>query len=213
VIYPTPGAEVTVKTCSEYAEFDTQLAVLSGSDCGDTTCVAYNDDNCSTHYRQLSTVTFRASGARFFFVYVTNYGSATGYYYLTISEEIAHASGDNCATAYEIPSPGVYDGFSNAGSDLIIESACNSATVNCPATWFAISPPAGCTVTVTTCSEATDFDTTITSFSSCHNDDSSLCEVNYRSSMLSVYSAQPRIYFAVRGFRCRTGNFSFTVDY
>ena len=42
------GEELTFFTCSEFTDFDTQISLYTGDDCGNLSCVASKDDNCGT---------------------------------------------------------------------------------------------------------------------------------------------------------------------
>jgi hypothetical protein len=43
------GETVTFYTCSEFTDFDTQITIFSGDDCGNLECIDSRDDNCGTH--------------------------------------------------------------------------------------------------------------------------------------------------------------------
>jgi hypothetical protein len=40
------GEELTFFTCSEFTDFDTQISLYIGDDCGNLSCIASRDDNC-----------------------------------------------------------------------------------------------------------------------------------------------------------------------
>ncbi|KAL3923181.1 MAG: hypothetical protein SGILL_001802 [Bacillariaceae sp.] len=42
------GETATIFTCSEFTDFDTQITLFTGGDCGSLECVASRDDNCGT---------------------------------------------------------------------------------------------------------------------------------------------------------------------
>lgn len=46
IITPDSGSRVNVTTCHDGTDFDTVLAVYSGTDCSNLQCVLYNDDFC-----------------------------------------------------------------------------------------------------------------------------------------------------------------------
>ncbi|MCB0554901.1 MAG: S8 family serine peptidase [Phaeodactylibacter sp.] len=79
------GATVTASTCSPDTDYDTQLAVFSGS-CDNLICEAGNDDddNCTAE-GLLSTVQFFAESGIEYLIYVTGYSDASGSFSLQVS--------------------------------------------------------------------------------------------------------------------------------
>jgi len=78
------GNSITVTTCSANTDFDTKLAVFSGS-CANLVCVAGDDDdyNCSNSSLQ-STVSFSTVSGDIYYIYVTGYSSNSGQFELSV---------------------------------------------------------------------------------------------------------------------------------
>jgi hypothetical protein len=68
------GREVTAFTCSEFTNFDTQISVYAGSDCGNLRCLGGKDDNCGTK----SWMLFPAAEGQIFYILVSGKGASTG---------------------------------------------------------------------------------------------------------------------------------------
>jgi hypothetical protein len=84
------GNQATVSTCSSVTNFDTILSVYTAgtSDCGEgLMCIDYNDDDYECDDDELSSVTFCTAPGHTYYVLVMGYGSETGRFELTFTEE------------------------------------------------------------------------------------------------------------------------------
>ena len=80
-VFAGDGSTVTASLCSG-TSYDSKLNVYSGSGCASlTSCVASNDDGCSTQ----STVTFATTTGTSYYILVNGYSSATGTFSLGIT--------------------------------------------------------------------------------------------------------------------------------
>ena len=81
----TQGEHLTVSTCSTYTNFDTIIAIYTGS-CSNLLCVAYNDDTTCpvTGVTTTSQVSFVPESGNIYYVAVSGYNTATGDFQLNV---------------------------------------------------------------------------------------------------------------------------------
>jgi hypothetical protein len=89
------GSIVTASLC--VSSYDTKIGVLSGS-CGNFTCIASNDDGCTSPNSLGSSVTFQSVNNTQYYIYVTGFMAATG----TFSLQLSCSAGDPCLTIPEL---------------------------------------------------------------------------------------------------------------
>jgi len=221
-IFPNLGDVVTVTTCNNYPGLtDTIIAIIEGS-CTTHTCTTVSDDDCD-QLSTLSTAVFTAEQSQYY-IYVTGAGSSNGTFELTISEEAAppppSGNGNSCISAIYISQPGTYTGFSNSQGDYLI-NPCGESREGL-STWFEIQPPVGSTVTVSTCSAGTDFDTEIAVYTSCETgsscqifeDDDGSCHYSTLDTTATFYAYADTYWIAVLGYSTSSvGQFDFIYDY
>lgn len=94
------GHELTLSTCDEITNYDTQLQVYTG-DCGDLVCVggADDDDDCLI-YNLMTTLTFCSDYGVVYHVFLNGYDGETGNYVLHI-EDSGYSCG--CIAPDELP--------------------------------------------------------------------------------------------------------------
>jgi len=88
--YANTTGNCTASTCNSITDYDTEVAVWTGS-CGSLTQIACNDDNCGLGSGLQSSVTFPVTAGTLYFVSVGGYFGLTGKFALKISEESALA--------------------------------------------------------------------------------------------------------------------------
>ncbi len=71
------GKQVTVSTCDAFTDFDTKLAVFSGS-CGSLTCVGGNDDSPGCSIVTRSEFKFVSSPGTTYYIFLSGFGGQTG---------------------------------------------------------------------------------------------------------------------------------------
>ncbi|MBL9149130.1 MAG: hypothetical protein JNM94_10600 [Phycisphaerae bacterium] len=146
----------------------------------------------------------------------------SGALYINLFEE-----GDRCDLAHELPStsPVTVVG-TNAGDTFYnFASPCDSAQgAGIDDEWYRYEMPCDGFLTVTTCNDETDYDTTLAVYSSCDisqqiacNDDSTVpgCQLNglNRKSRLTIAASSGEVlYIRVAGYQGATGTFALTLD-
>lgn len=226
--YTVPyDGKLRVNTCST-VDFDSVLAVYGTIIPGSCACPgglfttlrACNDDACETDaFVELDMVADECLSIR-----LGGYGFANpeeGQGTLGIR---AIKVGDRCDIAHELPSvlnqtvPGTTQGDTWQEAD---PSTCASNdTID---EWYRFVMPCQGSVTITTCEPGTDFDTTLSVFTSCGgaqiacNDDSpdSGCQIGgfNRKSKVSINAAGGEVlYIRVSGFEGDFGAFELTID-
>jgi hypothetical protein len=75
------GHEITARTCDNYTNYDTQIAIYTGP-CGQFVCVEGNDDFCNLK----SSVTFCSEIGVVYYVYIHGYQNETGNFKLHIED-------------------------------------------------------------------------------------------------------------------------------
>jgi len=74
------GSTMTAFTCSDFTDFDTQIAVYAGGNCAGLTCMGGKDDNCG-----FSTwITFPTTEGQILHILVSGKGASTGGFVLTL---------------------------------------------------------------------------------------------------------------------------------
>ncbi|MCB9344507.1 MAG: T9SS type A sorting domain-containing protein [Lewinellaceae bacterium] len=187
-VSPATG-RVSISTC-DLADFDTQLALFSSSDCnnfGAYTLIAANDDgpaSCATNYDSYMEVD-GLTGGQTYYVLVDGYSGATGTFGISITGLQAPApANDAPCSAISIPTDGVvHNGFTNenatvgtgegalapTGNDCIT-SWCEPSNGIQNSVWFKFVAPVSGRVSISTCDLA-DFDTQLALYSAsdCNN--------------------------------------------
>ena len=83
---------ITVSTCGTSTSFDTKIIVYAGS-CANLTCVAANDDNSDCVFGTLSSeVTFASVAGAEYYILLSGFSSANGFYELHVGCETACSS-------------------------------------------------------------------------------------------------------------------------
>jgi len=171
LISPQTYNQVEISTCSPMTNFDTQIAVLSGS-CNSLSCLEFNDDNCTTASGAASGVSFTAVLSSYY-VAVYGYGTASGNYELRISEQRFSTPGDDCGTSILLPfTPGRHSTYFGSTQGNIMSSTVACGPVNSPSYWYRVDVPATYNgrINATTCNVATNYDTILFVYSgSCSN--------------------------------------------
>ncbi|MHC4090078.1 MAG: hypothetical protein ACYSVY_07335, partial [Planctomycetota bacterium] len=87
------GNTMTASTCGPFFNYDTKVTVYCGS-CEEPTCVDGNDDNCAGGASGLlSTVTWCSQAGAEYLILVHGFGSASGDFELSLSDDGAPCSG------------------------------------------------------------------------------------------------------------------------
>lgn len=214
------GAPITVSTCNPGTEYNTQLAVYSGS-CTNLTCVGGNnvDFGCGINPR-FSTVTFASTAGTTYYIYVTGQGGASGNFELSVECEEIPIMNDTCAEAEPVSCGDVVIASTvGAGNEPTI-GTCGTTLTSAPGVWYSFMGD-GSQVTVTTCGAATDYDTKLGVFSgSCGSltcvggdDDEGSCSFSSLQSLVTFESvAGTTYYFYVTGFSSNSGTFELSVS-
>ena len=147
-------------TCNEATDFDTKLSVFVGDSCSELSCVGVSDDDvdCSTK----STITWRAPPGERFYVQVHGYFATKpmGNFGLSI-DEFTVAGNDECADAPFI-SPSSEIVTLGSTSDALVDDLAPFCylPIGTPGVWYRILGT-GASMRVSTCTNATNFDTRI----------------------------------------------------
>jgi hypothetical protein len=157
------GMMLTVSTCGQKTTFDTQISIYSGS-CTDLTCIVTNDDFCEVQ----SSVTWVTEVGELYFVRVHGYGYSAGHFELTTSQQTNDAlANDRCIDALEITptSEGSFVSGSTffATEDIFDIVHCGTFIV-APGVWYRLDGTGGA-LEASTCSDLTNFYTSISVFS------------------------------------------------
>jgi hypothetical protein len=155
-VFTGTGNDVTLGTCND-ASFDTEINVLTTSDCVNFTNVAGNDDfsGCSGSTSQ---VTFTSVASQTYYVYVSDWvsgGGNAGTFNLTLT--CVAPANDLCSNAEAIACGDVVAG-SNYGATEQTVTTFNGFTVGA-GVWYVFTGTGG-DVTLSTCGNA-NFDTEI----------------------------------------------------
>merc|ERR1712137_779198 len=214
-IMPNAGDQVTVSTCNPSTDFDTTLSVFTG-DCNNLVCAFSSDDNCtSTSNGRASVISFPASQTSYY-VAVSGYNGASGNYELSVTA--------NTPTGCENAIP-VRIGESVFGSTVGAPSLSSalpycSITAIGPGSWYYL-PSGTQSVTATTCSASTNFDTILVIYQgSCpgsltcvnSNDDSSCNYYSTQSSVSFNLSPTYNTYIIVGGYEGQSGSYRLTIN-
>ena len=213
------GGDITVTTCSELTDYNTQLAVYAGS-CSDLACIGGNnvDYSCEAGARN-STFTFTSVAGATYYIYVTGQGGADGTFELTVECEDVPVTNDICDGAESIACGDVVVGTTDGASSESVPF-CGTSLSSAPGVWYAFDGD-GSTVTVTTCGAATNYDTKLGVFSgSCGSlscvggdDDDFGCNFSTLQSVVTFTAeAGTTYYFYVTGFGSNSGTFELSVD-
>jgi len=102
VWYTVQGIDglMSATTCSPNSNFDTKLAVYSGS-CGSLSCVGGNDDAACSFSGLLSTVNWVGSSSDTYYIYVTGFGASFGNFELTI-DCVPYPANNECGSAQNL---------------------------------------------------------------------------------------------------------------
>ncbi|KAG7369088.1 hypothetical protein IV203_031831 [Nitzschia inconspicua] len=156
---------ISASLCSPETDFDTQLSIYTSLDddgsCSNLECVTTNDDGCGS---PASRATWRTEEDKVYLIRVHGYADGMGNFALTVLEQEISLQWCQDAHLIELSEsvPSVVVEGSNLGGEIdgfAVESFCGIETIG-PSKWFKI-PGRGNDITVSTCSEFTDFDTII----------------------------------------------------
>jgi cell division septation protein DedD len=199
ILTPQAGSQVEVTTCNSVTNFDTRLAILTGS-CSALSCLVSNDDNCTTN-SYASYVTFVAgTSVSSYYLAVFGYGTASGAYEVRIVEHpVQSTPGGDCPSAIPLPfTSGGYQYYlgNTENNPLATTYACTS--INSRSSWYRLDVPSGYygEITVSTCNQGTNYDTLLAIYSgSCsqllcvtYNDDNS-CSLSSLASTAYWYAS------------------------
>lgn len=215
IITPDSGSRVNVTTCHADTTFDTFLAVYTGDDCNHLSCVAYNDDSCSS---SSSFVSFVAS-AEEYWIMVSGYSTHEGEYELSIYEEVQQPV-NGCQEAVTIHGPfyqpvTLYDSI----EELPLEPIPCSVSSNNGGNWYMIYPSLNSNVTVTTCTQnGVSLDTIVAVFQgdscsdlSCLVSNDDHCTYYSLLSTVTFVARSPMYYVYVAGYGSATGGYYLTI--
>jgi hypothetical protein len=207
------GSPITISTCNAATDFDTQLAVFSGS-CSGLTCVGANtyDNSCSN--RRASTVTFTAASGTTYYVYVTGTAGATGTFGLSVSTCAAPIPNDLCSGAIAISCGQTLSGTTAGASTTGAPGFCGTSLNTAGGVWYSYTAATAGSIVASLCNSS--FDTKIGVFTGtcgtltcvAGNDDSSLCTPGSRSRVTFNATAGTTYYIYVTGFSTATGAFN-----
>ncbi|KAG7369078.1 hypothetical protein IV203_031821 [Nitzschia inconspicua] len=212
---------ISASLCSPETDFDTQLSIYTSLDddgsCSNLECVTTNDDGCGS---PASRATWRTEEDKVYLIRVHGYGDGMGNFALTVLEQEISLQWCQDANLIELSEsvPSVVVEGSNLGGEIdgfAVESFCGIETIG-PSKWFKI-PGRGNDITVSTCSEFTDFDTIIEVYEgscdllSCNNwnDDGEIAIGGLLTCSYLSWTAVEGVdyYVKVSGFGGAEGNF------
>lgn len=215
-IFPELNKQMNVSTCSPGTNFDTRLAILSGSSCSNLECDFENDDdNCQNPYES-STIDFLPVESSYY-VLVTSFGYETVANFQLVLSQSQYVENINCANAYpyHVGYAGNPEGSTATQGKQLSSSTCGGETGL--AVWFRIISSTTSSVTFSTCNSATDFDTVLSIYggtcSQLHcvaqNDD--YCSTG--SQVTVQMQANTAMYLVLSGKNGATGNYEITSSF
>jgi hypothetical protein len=233
------GFDITVTTCNPGTNYDTKLAVFSGS-CGSLTCVGGNDDGspgggpdpaCFTvpgvNVNRASTFTFASTAGVTYYVYVTGFGTNTGNHQLSVICEEPPPVSPNCENATPVFCGDFIQASTSGGQINNFGSSCGtsqSANIStAPGVWYQFTATNNFLVTLNTCFPATDFDSKLAVFSGSCGDLTCVAVNDNAGGNCSVLFGRPAAvtfealagntyYIYVTGHQGANGNFAMSVS-
>ena len=210
------GGTATLSTCNT-AAYDTKISVFTGS-CAALTCIGGQDDaaGCAGFTTELSVLTTLGNT---YFVLVHGFGSATGTFTLSLDCGSPAEGNDPCDGAIAVDCGDVVSG-STASAAFDGTAFCGTSNT-APGVWYSFTAASDASVTATTCSDNTDYDTKLTIFTgSCTSlvcvdgdDDDITCTSNFLHSIVTWCVAAGETYLIlVHGFGTATGNFDLSIN-
>ncbi|MCK7590874.1 CUB domain-containing protein [Subsaxibacter sp. CAU 1640] len=209
------GSSKLIRVSTVGSNFDTRLAILSGS-CGALSCVTAND-NGPTGVTPQSELTFTAAAGTTYRIYITAATGVSGNYNLTLTEIFPPAN-DLCANATTMTLGQTLTGStSSATLTGAPSSTCSSNSLNtAPGVWFRYVSSGAQQISVDT--EGSNFDTILGVYSgscgtlSCiaSNDDTL---TNSQSRVVFTTNTSPTTYyFYVTGYSTDSGNYTINLN-
>ena len=212
------GGELTLSTCHDGTDFDTQIAVFSGS-CGSLICEAGNNNGNNCNNGRLSTVSFQTTGGTTYYVLVTGTVGANGTFVLSADCGASPIENDVCDDALEAACGDVISGATTGASNEPGLPFCGTGLTAGPGVWYHMVGT-GEEVTVTTCSANTNYDTKLGVFVGpcgdlvCEggDDDEFSCGHSSLHSQVVFISVPGEDYYIyVTGFSTNSGDFDLTI--
>ncbi|MBP8239958.1 MAG: hypothetical protein KAX50_08355, partial [Saprospiraceae bacterium] len=157
---------VDATTCSSGTDFDTRIAVFSGS-CDYLICegISLSALNCRDSVIA-STIAFNVVEGESYFIYVTGYANASGAFSLTL--HCFDSNNTTCNSANTIVCGQTVTGITSGSPQQVSE--CSTLLNTAPGLWYRYTSNYNGPVIVNTCNNGTDFDTKIGIFTgSCGN--------------------------------------------
>ena len=204
--YHSPATgNVTFDTCTG-TSFDTVLGVFDDTQAE----IGCNDDGCGVQ----SSVVVAAGSNQDYRVRVSGFNSRQGDFALTATPT-STPNGDYCANAWTVGT-GSAQWNNNNNTGCIDQSSCGfNDTID---EWFSWTAPGSGLTTVTTCDPVTDFDTTLTVFSSCggaeitcSDDDFSCLSGVLQSTTEFMATSGSTYFFRIAGYSYAHGNYQLSV--
>ena len=203
------GQTVTLSTCNATTNYDSQIAVFSGS-CTALACVTANDNDAACGRK--STVTFNSTTGTTYYIWVTGVVGSRGNFALSVAcSGGTGPANDACANAITVACGGSVSG-STTGATADAVGTCTTSLGTAPGVWYKVTGNGG-TVTASLCGSG--YDTKIGVFSGtcgaltcvAGNDDfcSLQSQVSFNSTNGTTY------YILVTGFSTASGNFTLNV--
>jgi len=159
--------QITASLCSSVTNFDSYMTVFR--ECSSSTgrnCMEYNDDSCAGKSR----LSFHASAATNYWLFVSGWGSATGHFELEIYESTT-ATNWNCSTAMAISA------LPFVAEQSTVEAPSSYSFCSFTITsglWFKVTGTGG-VLEANTCNDAVDYDTVIEIYGACDADGATQC--------------------------------------
>ena len=202
------GQNAVVSSSNPGTNFDTQLAIYSGS-CGALVCEDGDDDGGAG---LTSTASAATTPGVTYYAYLDGFGTGTGDYEVSL-EFIAPPMNDLCANAIELE-PGVDAFGTNLLANAVGAVPCGPAGDGASGVWYTFMGNDS-TATISTVNPGTDFDTQLAVYSgSCGalvceagNDDATGLQSTV---ILTTMGVQYFVY--VDGFGTATGDFQLSLD-
>jgi hypothetical protein len=212
---PGTGGSITLSTCNQ-AAFDTKISVFTGTSCSALTCVGGQDDasGCSGFTTEFS---FLSSASNDYWVLVHGFGTATGSFTLSATCAGTPTGNDACTGALPLACGDVVSGSTASATPDFAPFCGTSNTAN--GVWYEITPPAGSSLTLSTCSANTNYDTKLTVYTggcgtlTCvdGNDDDFSCPNSIFQSSLTICADGSTYLVLVHGFGSSSGNFELSA--
>lgn len=162
----TMTGRVDATTCNSDTDFDTRIAVFSGS-CDYLICegISLSTLNCRDSVIA-STMAFNVVEGESYFIYVTGYANASGAFSLTL--HCFDSDNTTCSSANTIVCGQTVTGITSGSPQQVSE--CGTPLNTAPGLWYRYTANYNGPVIVNTCNNGTDFDTKIGIFTgSCGN--------------------------------------------